>query len=295
MTCRDFGLFLKEKFPFKVQKISINAGFTCPNRDGSKGRGGCTYCNNRTFSPQYAAGGKSVTRQLEEGIRFFSRKYPAMKYLAYFQSYTNTYGDIGRLLALYREALAFPEVVGLIISTRPDCVPDALLDELGKIAENRFLLMEYGIESTCDSTLKLINRCHTYEDSIEAVKRTHSRGIYCGAHLILGLPGEDRETLLRHADRISELPLTTLKLHQLQIIKGSAMEVQYRENPEMFHLFTVDEYIDLCIDFVKRLNPEFYIERLTSQSPAELLAVPGWGLKNHEFTAKWKAKLATVA
>jgi radical SAM protein (TIGR01212 family) len=283
---KDFGEFLQSVFPFKVQKISINAGFTCPNRDGTKGFGGCTYCNNQTFSPQYAANNKSVTQQLGEGIRFFSYKYPEMKYLSYFQAYTNTYNTLENLLAKYYEALNYPGVVGLIIGTRPDCMSDELLDELEKIARKYFLLVEYGIESTHNETLQFINRGHTYEEAVETIEKTHRRGIYCGTHLILGLPGESREMILSHADKISSLPLTSVKLHQLQLIKHTKMAKQYAENPELFRFYTVDEYIDLCIDFVKRLNPDFYIERFVSQSPKELLAVPGWGLKNHEFMAK---------
>jgi radical SAM protein (TIGR01212 family) len=285
-TYKDFGDFLQTIFPFKVQKISINAGFTCPNRDGSKGWGGCTYCNNQTFSPQYAANEKTVGQQVEEGIRFFSYKYPQMKYIAYFQAYTNTYDTIDNLLQKYNEALNHPEVVGLIIGTRPDCMPDQLLDALEKISKQYFLLIEYGIESTNNETLQLINRGHTYEEAVATIQRTHQRGILCGAHLILGLPGESREMILSHADRISQLPLTTVKLHQLQLIRNTKMARQYEEHPEQFHLYGVDEYIDLCIDFRKRLNPDFVIERFVSQSPAELLLLPGWGLKNFEFTAK---------
>jgi len=288
---RDFADFLQTIFPFKVQKISINAGFTCPNRDGTKGWGGCTYCNNQTFSPQYAVNNKSVSQQLEEGIRFFSHKYPNMKYLAYFQAYTNTYDTLENLLAKYYEALNYPNVVGLIIGTRPDCMPDELLHELQKISEKYFLLVEYGIESTNNDTLKFINRGHTYEEAVETIQRTHQRGIFCGAHLILGLPGESREMILSHADKISTLPLTSLKLHQLQLIKHTRMAAQLKETPELFHLYDVDEYIDLCIDFLERLNPDFYIERFVSQSPKDLLAVPGWGLKNYEFTAKFNKRI----
>ncbi|KAA6303259.1 MAG: hypothetical protein EZS26_000548 [Candidatus Ordinivivax streblomastigis] len=270
----------------KVQKISINAGFTCPNRDGTKGFGGCTYCNNQTFSPQYASNEKSITQQLNEGIQFFSRKYPQMKYIAYFQSYTNTYDTVENLLKKYREALNYPDVVGLIIGTRPDCVPDELLDELEKLSHNHFLLIEYGIESTCNETLQRINRGHTYEQAEDAIQRTHQRGIFCGAHLILGLPGESRELILSHADKISQLPLTTVKLHQLQLIKNTRMAQEYLKHPKNFHIYDVDEYIDLCIDFRNRLNPDFIIERYVSQSPAELLLLQGWGLKNFEFTAR---------
>jgi radical SAM protein (TIGR01212 family) len=288
---RDFADFLQTTFPFKVQKIALNAGFTCPNRDGTKGRGGCTYCNNQTFSPQYAVGRKTVSRQLEEGIRFFSHKYPRMKYLAYFQSYTNTYGTLETLLAKYREALNDPRVVGLIIGTRPDCMPDELLEELQQISARHFLLVEYGVESTDNDTLKQINRGHTCEEAVETIHRTHQCGILCGAHLILGLPGETREMMLSHADRLSALPLTSLKLHQLQLIKHTPMAAQLHDTPEAFHLYDVDEYIDLCIDFLERLNPEIYIDRFVSQSPKDLLAVPGWGLKNHEFTAKLNRRM----
>lgn len=283
---RDFGNFLKELFPFKVQKISINAGFTCPNRDGTKGFGGCTYCNNQTFSPEYCHTEKSVTEQLEEGVRFFSQKYPDMKYLAYFQAYTNTYDELEKLIAKYEEALSYPDVAGLIVGTRPDCMPDDLLDYFAKLAEKKFVLIEYGLESTLDRTLERINRGHTHAESEDAIRRTAGKGIYTGAHLILGLPGESREEILHHADILSTLPLTTLKLHQLQLIKNTRMAKEQTEHPEWFHLYTADEYIELVIDFIERLNPSIVVERFVSQSPKELLIAPDWGLKNYEFTAK---------
>lgn len=290
-TYREFGDFLKEIFPFKVQKISINAGFTCPNRDGTKGFGGCTYCNNQTFSPEYCHTEKSVGAQVSEGIRFFSRKYPEMKYLAYFQAYTNTYASLEALIRLYEEALAHPEVVGLIIGTRPDCMPDALLDYLADLSRRRFVLVEYGLESTLDKTLRRINRGHTQAESEAAVRRTAERGIYTGAHLILGLPGETREEILLHAGRLSALPLTTLKLHQLQLIRQTRMAQEYAENPDEFHLYEVDDYIDLAIDFIERLSPQIVVERFVSQSPKELLIAPDWGLKNFEFTEKLRKRI----
>jgi radical SAM protein (TIGR01212 family) len=283
---REFSELLTKEFPFKVQKISINAGFTCPNRDGLKGIGGCTYCNNQSFSPGYGGRQRSVSDQLTDGIAFFSHKYPEMKYLAYFQSYTNTYEDVDVLIRKYEEALAYPGVVGLIVGTRPDCMPDELLDYFAELNKKTFLLIEYGLESTLDSTLEFINRGHTYQESVDAITKTANRGIYTGAHLILGLPHETREQMLEHAVKISMLPLTTIKLHQLQLIKGTVMAKQYREHPEWFKLFAVDEYIDLCIDFAERLNSDFYIERFVSQSPKELLIAPDWGLKNFEFTDK---------
>lgn len=287
----DFGDFLKNHFPFKVQKISINAGFTCPNRDGSKGLGGCTFCNNQTFSPDYCHTEKSVTQQLNEGIAFFSRKYPEMKYLAYFQAYTNTYGDFEALKKKYEEALAHPDVVGLIIGTRPDCMPDILLDYLQELSQRTFVMVEYGVESTLDSTLERINRGHSYTESVETIKRTAARGILTGAHLILGLPGETTEEILDHARRISKLPLTTVKLHQLQLIRFTRMAKEFDEDPKDFRLFTVDEYIDLAIDFIELLNPDFTVERFVSQSPKSLLIAPDWGLKNFEFTAKLNKRI----
>jgi radical SAM protein (TIGR01212 family) len=273
-------------FPFKVQKISVNAGFTCPNRDGTKGWGGCTYCNNQTFSPEYCHTQKTVGEQLEEGIRFFSYKYPEMKYLAYFQAYTNTYDALDSLLKKYEEALSFPEVAGLIIGTRPDCMPDELLNYFAALAKKKFVLIEYGLESTLDKTLTRINRGHTHAESEETIRRTAQKGIYTGAHLILGLPGESRKEILQHAGTISTLPLTTLKLHQLQLIKQTRMAKEFAEHPESFHLYTVDEYIDVVIDFIERLNPSIIVERFVSQSPKELLIAPDWGLKNYVFTAK---------
>lgn len=282
----EFTSFLKSIFPYKVQKISIHAGFTCPNRDGSKGIGGCTYCNNQTFSPDYCHKNDSITAQLTAGLDFFAHKYPEMKYLAYFQAYTNTYDELDKLKEKYEEALAFPNVVGLIIGTRPDCMPDSLLDYLTELSRKHFVLIEYGVESTLNSTLQKINRGHDYQDSINAICRTAEKDIYTGAHLILGLPGESKEDILGHADKLSRLPLTTLKLHQLQLIKQTKMANDYLSDPEAFHLYDVDEYIDLVIDFIERLNPAIYLERFVSQSPAELLIAPDWGLKNHEFTAK---------
>ncbi|MDR0333048.1 MAG: TIGR01212 family radical SAM protein [Dysgonamonadaceae bacterium] len=283
---RDFADFLAENFPYKVQKTTINAGLTCPNRDGSKARGGCTYCNNQSFSPRYEKLPKTISEQLANGIDFFSHKYPEMKYLAYFQSYTNTYGSIESLTTMYEEALAYPNVVGLIIGTRPDCMPDELLDYLEKLNKKTFLLVEYGVESTLNKTLERINRQHTYEESVDAIHKTAERGIPVGVHMILGLPDETKEDILYHADELSKLPLTTIKLHQLQIIKGTVMEKEFKSLPESFHLFQLDEYIDLCVDFAERLHPNFYIERFSSHSPVEWRIAPDWGIKNAEITHK---------
>lgn len=287
----EYGFWLKEQLGVKVQKISLNAGFTCPNRDGRVGTGGCTYCNNQTFNPDYCITEKTITQQLEEGKQFFSKKYPEMKYLAYFQAYTNTYDSLVNLKAKYEEALSVPDVLGLVIGTRPDCMPDALLDYLEELNRHTFLLVEYGIESIYDVTLSRINRGHTHAQSVDAITRTAARGIPVGVHLILGLPGESREAILSSADSLSFLPITTLKLHQLQLIKGTRMAQEYAEHPSDFHLFTPDEYIDLVIDFIERLRSDLILERFVSQSPSSLLAIPGWGLKNHEFVAKLRRRM----
>lgn len=287
----EFGSWLKAQLGFKVQKISLNAGFTCPNRDGTVGVGGCTYCNNQTFNPAYCQTEKSVAQQLEEGKQFFAKKYPDMKYLAYFQAYTNTYGSVEHVIGLYEEALSVDGVVGLVIGTRPDCMPDELLDYLEELNKRAFLIVEYGIESTDDAVLRRINRGHSHAATVDAVRRTASRGIITGGHIILGLPGDSRDSIIHEAEVLSQLPLTTLKLHQLQLIKGTKMAEEYANDPSDFHLYTADEYIDLVIDFVEHLRPDIVLERFVSQSPSSLLAVPGWGLKNYEFVDKVRKRM----
>jgi radical SAM protein (TIGR01212 family) len=290
----EFSDFLKLHFPYKVQKISLNVGFTCPNRDGTKGRGGCTYCNNQTFNPDYCRTDKSVATQLEEGKQFFARKYPDMKYLAYFQAYTNTYDDTEQLKRKYEEALAVPDVVGLVIATRPDCVSDDLLDYLADLARRTFVLLEYGIETADEATLLRINRRHTYRDTVDAVTRTAQRGILTGGHIILGLPGETRDSLVAQAAAISALPLTTLKIHQLQVIRGTRMADEYRQHPEDFGFLQLDAYLDLLVGYLEHLRPDLVLERFVSQSPRELLLAPDWQLKNHEFTAVLRKRMTQL-
>lgn len=289
---KDFPTFLRKYFSYKVQKISLNAGFTCPNRDGLKGWGGCTYCNNQTFNPDYCRTEKSIAVQLEEGKRFFAHKYPDMKYLAYFQAYTNTYAELEGLKRKYEEALKVDDVVGLVIGTRPDCMPEELLRYLEELNRHTFLMVEYGIESACDDTLRRINRGHSYADTVEAVQRTAACGILTGGHVILGLPGETHENIVAQAGILSDLPLSTLKIHQLQLIRGTRMAHEFNENPAGFHLFReVDEYIDLVIEYVEHLHPDFVIERFISQSPKDLLIAPDWGLKNHEFVSRLQKRM----
>lgn len=291
----DYSTYIKNLFGCKVQKISLNAAFTCPNRDGKLGRGGCTYCNNRTFNPEYCDTGKSITQQLEEGKQFFSRKYPEMKYLAYFQAYTNTYGELEVLKRKYEEALAVDGMLGLVIGTRPDCMPDSLLDYLENLAKYTHVTVEYGIESIDDNILKHINRGHDFATARDAVERTAARGIPVGVHMILGLPGEDKEAVLKQPYVLSELPVTTIKLHQLQIIRGTVMGEEYLQHPERFSLFGVDDYIETVVGYIARLRGDIVIERFVSQSPKELLLAPDWGLKNYEFTEKVKKRMIELA
>jgi len=278
----DYGTWIRTLFPYRVQKISIDAGFTCPNRDGTISTGGCTFCNNRTFNPSYCNPNKSISEQLKTGKCFFARKYPQMKYLAYFQAFTNTYASEERLHKMYEEALGSEDVVGLVIGTRPDCVTDSLLRYLSDLSRQTFVLVEYGIESTNNDTLRRINRGHTFEQSRDAVIKTKEHGILTGAHIILGLPGEDAEESIRQAPLISALPIDILKIHQMQIIKGTKLAETYTKSP--FHIYSVEEYIQLITKYIQYLRKDLVLERFVSQSPSELLIAPHWGLKNYEFT-----------
>lgn len=281
----DYGAWMRRQFPFRVQKISIDAGFSCPNRDGHISHGGCTFCDNRTFNPSYCQPSKSITEQITEGKEFFRHKYPDMKYLAYFQAFSNTYATLDTLQRRYEEALSAEDVVGIVIGTRPDCVSDEILNYLESLNQQTFMIVEYGIESVSDDTLRRVNRGHNFECSRRAIIETHNRGILTGAHIILGLPGESAEDNVRQADIISALPIDILKLHQLQIIRGTQLAAEYERQP--FNLYTADEYIDLCRRYIERLRPDVVLERFVSQSPKELLVAPKWGLKNYEFANRF--------
>jgi len=288
----DYSSFIKQRFSERVQKISLDTGFTCPNRDGTKGVGGCTYCNNNTFNPDYCKPEKSITQQLNEGISVFSRKYKTQRYLAYFQAYTNTYADINLVKRLYNEAIKHPQVIGLVIGTRPDCINDDLIDYLSHLAKDYYISLEFGVESTLERTLVDVNRCHTFKETIEAYELVKNRGLHLGAHMIIGLPGETREEILNHTKALNKLPINSLKLHQLQIVKHTMMAKQFKDNPEQFSLFTADEYLNLICEFVALLRPNIIIERFISQSPQHLLMAPKWNLKNFEMVAKIDKKLA---
>ena len=274
----SFTEYLKNKFGGRIQKLSIDAGFTCPNRDGTLARGGCTYCDNEAFNPSYCRAEKSISQQISEGIEFHANRYRrASRFLAYFQPFSNTYASVETLEQLYNEALAFPGVVGLVIGTRPDCVDDEKLTLLKVISQHHYVMMEYGIESCFNETLDRINRQHSFEQTVEAIRKTASMGIPAGGHLIFGLPGETREQMLSEAAIISQLPFQMIKFHQFQIFRDTAMAREYEQCQAGFSLFGLEEYVDFVIDFIERLSPGIMIERFASEAPPRFLVAPNWG------------------
>jgi len=291
----DFATFLSRHLEGKVQKLSVNTALSCPNRDGTKGRGGCTYCNNRSFSPDFRPSPPSVEQQLDAGKRFFARKYPRMRYLAYFQSYTATNAATPLLMDMFRRALAVTDVVGLVIGTRPDCMPPDLLRELAILKRDHFVMVEYGAETACDATLDIINRCHSWADTTDAVTRTHLAGIPVGLHLIMGLPGETTGTMLDTIDQVNRLPIDIIKCHQLQLIRGTRLATQVADGSVNVTQWQLDDYLNLCCDIVARLRPDIAIERFVSQSPDNLLIAPRWGLKNYQFAELLRQRLSALS
>ena len=307
----SFVGYFKRKYGERLQKIVLDAGFTCPNRDGKVGRGGCTYCDNAAFHPSYSTSGKSLHQQLDEGIEFHKVRYRTTEhYLAYFQSFSNTYAPLERLRELYGEALAHPDVVGIVIGTRPDCVDEEKLDYLADLNHGRGLkdwtrtlsgddvrtapivIVEYGIESCYDPTLERINRGHNFETACKAVKMTAERGIDVGAHFILGLPGETRQMMLDACSLINDLPLRSVKFHQLQIVKGTQMEKEYAQVPQDFERFSLDEYLDFFVEMLERLRPDLFIERFVGEVPPRFVNETPWGLiRNVELLRLLEARL----
>ena len=273
----SYSRYFAKQFGGRVQKISIDAGFSCPNRDGKISTGGCTFCSNEAFNPSYCRPEKSIKQQIEEGIEFHRRRYRrANKYLAYFQPFSNTYKPLDELKNIYQQALEVPEIIGIVIGTRPDLIDEAILQYLNEIQKTHYVMLEYGVESVYDETLKRVNRGHDFATAEHAIRMTADYGIPCGAHFIFGLPGEGKEMMLNAAETISQLPLTTVKFHQLQIFKGTKMAEEYLEHPEHFHLFDLDEYIDFVIDFAERLNPNIVIERFAGEVPPRYLVSEPW-------------------
>lgn len=277
---------MQEIFPgVKVQKLSIDAGFTCPNRDGSIGIGGCIYCNNSSFTPSYCSPTDSVETQIEKGKHFFGKKYPEMKYLAYFQSYTNTFGrSSAELIEMYRKAAEVADVVGVIIGTRPDCLPDELVEGLAMLNRLTPVIIEIGAETSFDRTLELINRNHTWRQVEDAVTRLSTCGIRCGLHLIAGLPGESNEDVLTTIRRACSLPIDSIKLHQLQVIKDTILHRKMISGEIVVNPFDMEDYLNLCVDIVGMVPGHICIERFLSSSPPEMVVAPKWGIKNYQFT-----------
>ena len=289
----SFVGYFKRKYGERLQKIVLDAGFTCPNRDGSVGRGGCTYCDNAAFHPSYSTSGKSLHQQMDEGIGFHKVRYRTTEhYLAYFQSFSNTYAPLERLKLLYEDALSHPDVVGIVIGTRPDCVDEEKLDYIASLAKDHVVIVEYGIESCHDQVLQRINRGHDFETARRAVHMTAERGIDVGAHFILGLPGETRQMMLDSCALINELPLRSAKFHQLQIVKGTRMEKEYAEHPDDFERFSLDDYLDFFTDMLERLRPDLYIERIAGEVPPRFVNETPWGLiRNAELLRLLDARL----
>ncbi len=273
----SYSDYFKLVFGGRAQKISIDAGFTCPNRDGTISTGGCSFCNNNAFNPSYCRPEKSISQQIEEGIAFHRCRYRrAQTYLAYFQPYTNTHKPIHELQKIYGEALSHPLVSGIVVGTRPDCVNEEILNLLGEIKKTHYVMIEYGIESVYDETLKRVNRGHDFATAEKAVRTTAECGIPCGAHFILGLPGETPQMMLDGIDIISKLPLTTIKFHQLQIFKDTPMADDFRNHPSDYHLFDLQSYIDFIVHVIEKLNPRFVIERLAGEVPPRFLVSEPW-------------------
>ena len=279
----SYAAYFKRTFGSRMQKVTINAGFSCPNRDGKLSTGGCTFCRNDAFTPSYCQSEKSITQQIDEGIEFHRRRYrTAQRYLAYFQSFSNTYAPLERLRECYDEALAHPDIAGIVVGTRPDCIDEEKLDYFAELAKRKYVIIEYGVESCYDATLKRINRGHDFATAERAIRLTAERGIHCGAHFILGLPGESDEMLIEQVEKINSLPLTTIKFHQLQLFKDTPMAREYDLHPEEFRFWTVEEYIELFVEIVRRLRPDIVIERFAGEAPPRYNHLEGWGLVRNE-------------
>ncbi len=275
----DYKSYLENIFGEPVHKVSVRGGFTCPNIDGTVAKGGCTYCNNASFVPSYIKRVMSIREQIEKGIKFLSERYGAQKFLAYFQSYSNTYDEPERLAELYQEALSHDQIVGLVVGTRADCVPDPTLDLLEALAKDYYVSVEYGIESISDETLRRINRGHDHATLVDAIKRSQGRGFHIGSHLIFGFPWEDRTHWLRTAEVVSEIGVEYTKIHHLHVVKGTAMAEQFAR--ESFHVFEFDEWVQLVVDFIERLSPEIVVGRMAGGAPPNLLIAPKWNGKRH--------------
>jgi radical SAM protein (TIGR01212 family) len=289
----SYGAFLREKFGCRVSKIVVDAGFSCPNRDGTVGIGGCTYCNNDAFRPATARRLDAIPRQVENGIAYLKRRYRAQKFIVYFQPFTNTFAPLEQLIPLYESAIDHPDIVGIAVGTRPDCVDEAKIAWFENLARSHFVSLEYGLESIHDKTLALINRGHDYDCWLRAVQQTRCRGIYLGAHLILGFPWESRDEMLAMAGAVSGNGLNFLKLHHLHIVKDTALGRQYLNKP--FPLLEYRQYVDLLVEFLELLEPAIRLERLFGLAPEDQLIGPHWGKTKAEIQCDIERTLAARA
>ena len=279
----SYAAYFRRVFGHRMQKVTINAGFSCPNRDGKISTGGCTFCDNAAFTPSYCDSTKSISQQIDEGIEFHRKRYrTAQQYLAYFQSFSNTYAPLERLRECYDEALAHPNIAGIVVGTRPDCVDEQKLDYFAELSRKKYVTIEYGVESCYDETLRRINRGHDFATAERAIQMTAERGIHCGAHFILGLTGESDEMLIAQVERINALPLTTVKFHQLQLFRGTPLAREWDEHPERFRFWTIEEYLDLFVEILRRLRPDIVVERFAGEAPPRYHHTEGWGLVRNE-------------
>lgn len=285
----DLNTYFRNLFGCRVQKIAVDAGLTCPNRDGTLSAGGCIYCNARGSGTGAHASGLSVSRQLEQGKAYLSGRYQAKKFIAYFQSFTNTYAPVPMLRALWEEALTVPDVVGISVGTRPDCAGEAVLDLLEDMSQRRLVWIEYGLQSVHNATLRLINRGHDFECFEGAVEATRKRSLNICAHVILGLPGENRDDMLETARVIGGMDIQGVKLHLLYVVKGTGLARLYRQGE--FRCLEQQEYVDLVCRFLELLPPRMVIQRLTGDPHPEELIAPDWSLRKTETLGLIKGRL----
>jgi radical SAM protein (TIGR01212 family) len=282
LRINSYGHYLRQRFGCRISKVNLDAGFTCPNRDGSKGVGGCIFCNNSSFSPRETIASIPLKEQLEAGMAYHRKRLGSQKFIAYFQKYTNTYAAVEQLEELYMEALSHPDVIGISVGTRPDCLTDQVVELLSRIAEKHYLCLELGLQSADDSILQQINRGHTLADFVNSVQRANGHGFDICGHLIYGFSDETPRDFLPTADLFNSLPgITSLKLHQLHVVEGTPLASLYRHG--QFTPLQLDQYVNTAADFLERLHPRISIQRLYGSSPREILVAPRWGLKNNQL------------
>ena len=281
--------YIKEKLGYRVNKLSVDMGFTCPNRDGNLAVGGCVYCNNDSFVPPYARARFSMDQQITNGMDYLKKRFKAEKFIVYFQSYTNTYDSVEKLEEMYRNALKYEDVIGIAVGTRSDCIDEEKINMFEKLAKHCYVSLEFGIESIYDKTLEFMNRGHDYQSVLDAIDMSKGRGFVIGAHIIVGMPTETREEMLAMAGEVSSLGIDVFKVHNLHIVRNTPLARMYRKEP--FSLFNFEEYIDFIIEFLERLSPDMVIERLFTDTPHQLLIAPDWGKSHLQILQAIEAEL----